>query len=95
MTLCNVYVKIIYAKIRNDDNLTFKENELQAEIVRNGLTTKTFCKKLGINPATFYRKTNGKTDFYRNEIVKISEILHLDKEAICRIFLTFNLRLRR
>lgn len=64
----------------------FKKNELQAEIVRNGLATETFSKKLGINTVTLYRKMNGETDFYRNEIVKIAEILHLNKKAICRIF---------
>lgn len=66
--------------------MVFKKNELQAEIVRNGLTKETFCKEMGINPVTFYRKMKGETDFYRKEIVKTSEILHLNKEDICRIF---------
>ena len=64
----------------------FKKNELQAEMVRNCLTAEALSKKLGINIVTLYRKMNGETDFYRNEIVKIAEILHLNKKAICRIF---------
>lgn len=64
----------------------FKKNELVAEIVRNNYKIEDFAKMVGLNPVTLYRKMNGKTDFYRNEIVKIAEILHLNNQSICNIF---------
>lgn len=64
----------------------FKKNELVAEIIRKGYKIEDFAKIVGLNPATLYRKMNGKTDFYRNEIVKIAEILDLSNRAICNIF---------
>ena len=64
----------------------FKENEFKAEIVRNGLTMKQVADALNIDVASLYRKINGTSDFYRGEINALIEILHLDDEAIMRIF---------
>lgn len=64
----------------------FRKNELKAEMARAGMTYKTLAKAIGINPSSLYRKVNGRTDFYRYEIFKITEILHLDDDTMRRIF---------
>ena len=53
---------------------------LMYEIKRNGYTVDTFCKQIGINKSTFYRKIseNSKTEFTRLEIEKMINLLHLD-----------------
>jgi AcrR family transcriptional regulator len=64
----------------------FKENELRAEMARAGVSTAELIKKIGINPATFYRKIGNDGSFTREEIGKIIEALHLDGETVERIF---------
>jgi predicted transcriptional regulator len=64
----------------------FKENEFKAEVVRNGLTMKQVADALNIDVASLYRKISGTSDFYRGEISALIKILHLDDEAIMRIF---------
>jgi DNA-binding XRE family transcriptional regulator len=64
----------------------FRKNELKAEMARAGMTYETLAKAIDINPSSLYRKINGQTDFYRYEIVKITEILHLDDDTMRRIF---------
>jgi DNA-binding XRE family transcriptional regulator len=71
----------------------FRKNELKAEIARAGMTYETLARAIDINPATLYRKINGHTDFYRYEIVKITEVLHLDDATMRRIFFAPDLRL--
>ncbi len=63
-----------------------KKNELKAEIVRKGLTVKEMARKLGMNPATLSNKINSHTEFTRDEMVKIGEILHLSQKNITSIF---------
>lgn len=64
----------------------FCKNELKAEMARNGITHEALAKAVGLSPSALYRKMIGQTDFYRYEIVKIAEALHLDDTAIRRIF---------
>ena len=64
----------------------FKENEFKAEVIRNGLTMKQVADALNIDAASLYRKTNGTSDFFRGEINELIKILHLDNEAVMRIF---------
>ena len=69
----------------------FQENEFKAELVRQGYTVNSLVvamKEAGmaINVATLYRKMNGTSDFFLNEINVIANILHLDVESILRIF---------
>ena len=64
----------------------FRKNELKAEMARAGMTYETLAKAIDINPSSLSRKINGQTDFYRYEIVKITEILHLDDDTMRRIF---------
>lgn len=69
----------------------FQENEFRAELVRNGYTVASFAEALknagiAMNIATLYRKMNGTSDFYLNEINVIADILHLDSTSILKIF---------
>lgn len=49
------------------------------------------CKSLGVSESTYYRKINGYSDFYRHEIITISNVLGLSDEQIYNIF--FNKKL--
>ncbi len=46
----------------------FNENEFRKLIAKKGLTLQNVADMLGINIATLYRKMNGTSDFYRNEM---------------------------
>lgn len=63
-----------------------KANELKSEVARNEMTLEELARFLGINKSTLNRKMYGKSDFYRNEIVQIANILHLSQERINAIF---------
>ena len=52
-------------------------NLLKGCIVSCGLTVKQVADKIGIGETTFYRKMNGQSDFYREEISKICDILSI------------------
>lgn len=69
----------------------FQENEFKAELVRQGFTVNSLVSAMKdagtpINVATLYRKMNGSSDFFLNEINTIANILHLDGASILRIF---------
>jgi len=63
-----------------------KVNLLRAKIVENGMTANSMCEKIGMGKSAYYRKINGTSDFYREEIVKISKVLNLTPEDIFSIF---------
>ena len=58
--------------------------EMKMKIVN--LTTEKVAKEIGIDPATFYRKKIGESDFYRSEIQILSKILKLTSEEVDAIF---------
>ncbi len=64
----------------------FKKNEFRAELVRREIKLETVAQALQIDVASLYRKMNGVSDFYRNEIERIAVILNLKSEDIMRIF---------
>ncbi|KXU52184.1 toxin-antitoxin system, antitoxin component, Xre domain protein, partial [Candidatus Stoquefichus sp. KLE1796] len=43
-------------------------------------------KKIGVDPATFYRKKIGESDFYRREIQVLRKILNLTSKEVDEIF---------
>ena len=43
-------------------------------------------KKIGVDPATFYRKKVGESDFYRREIQALRKILNLSSKEVDSIF---------
>ena len=57
-----------------------------AEIVRQSSDVATLAKEMGIDKVTLYRKMDGTSDFYLNEIEKIRSILKLNDEDTLKIF---------
>lgn len=64
----------------------FQKNEFKAELVRRGLSVEQVAKMLGIDPASLYRKINGESDFFRNEIDALRTKLDLSDDDILKIF---------
>ena len=64
----------------------FRKNELRSEMVRQGITNESLAKAINISDSAMYRKMNGESDFYRNEIIAISKILNLNNARMCEIF---------
>ncbi len=60
----------------------FNKKEFCRTIEDAGYTLKDVADKLGICVPSLYRKMNGQSDFYRNEIVKIAELIGFEKIGI-------------
>lgn len=56
----------------------FNKLKFRAAIIERGKTMGDVAKMLEINEATLSRKTNGVSDFSREEIQKICEYLNLE-----------------
>jgi predicted transcriptional regulator len=56
----------------------FNKNKFKAILVEKGISVYDVAKLLGISPATLYRKMNGESDFFREEIQKIGEVIGKD-----------------
>lgn len=61
-------------------------NELRAERIRRGKTVKEIASLLGITYDAYLKKENGKTMFNPNQIILVSNYLHLSPEMINVIF---------
>ena len=61
---------------------------LEAKTKEAGLTNEEVAKRLSINQATYYRKKRGFSDFYREEIRIIADLLDLSSEEVNCIFFT-------
>lgn len=59
---------------------------LEAKTKECGLTNEDVARALDIDPATYYRKKRGETDFYRREIRLIRKLLCLTSEDVDAIF---------
>lgn len=59
---------------------------LDAKIKEKGLTNEAVAKELHIDPATFYRKKKGESDFTRKEIQILRKILSLTHQEVDLIF---------
>lgn len=51
---------------------------LEAELVRAGITKREMAKRIGCTPATLSLKLNGKAPLYFSEAVRIKEALKID-----------------
>lgn len=61
----------------------FRENELRAQMVRNGVSQEDLSKALGINTTTLWRKIKADGNFTRNEISIMIDYLNLkDPDSI-------------
>ncbi len=59
---------------------------LKGRMVENNLRDQDMANILGIDVSTFYRKKTGVSDFTREEIKRIKEVLHLSAEEVDAIF---------
>ncbi|MDD6467097.1 MAG: helix-turn-helix transcriptional regulator [Erysipelotrichaceae bacterium] len=64
---------------------------LDAKIKQKGLTLDKISSILGIDPATFYRKKKGESDFSRKEIQILRKTLDLTNQEVDSIFFTDSL----
>lgn len=64
----------------------FQKNEFKAELVRRGLSVEQVAKMLGIDTVSLYRKMNGESDFFRNEIDVLRRKLNLSDADLLKIF---------
>lgn len=55
----------------------FNKRKFKAAVILAGKTLPDIAELLGINLATLYRKMNGESDFYRNEIQILCEELKI------------------
>nr|DAI56289.1 MAG TPA: Regulatory protein-modification, helix-turn-helix, transcriptional regulator, DNA [Caudoviricetes sp.] len=69
--------------------------ELKAECARHGVTLEELASRIGVNNATLYRKMTGKSEFYRNELQVIRDVLCLNDDKFLLIFLITNLQKRK
>lgn len=51
-----------------------------------GITIRELAEKIGVNQATFYRKKKGISDFTREEIKQIKDLLDLDNAQVDKVF---------
>ena len=61
-------------------------NGLRGRIIAKGFSIDAFCKAIGMTRVTFNRRMSGKTEFTRDEIAKIMEVLELTVEEMYSIF---------
>ncbi len=52
---------------------------LRGALGYQGMTMAQLARRLGINPATLYRKINGRSDFYLWEAAAICQALHIPR----------------
>ena len=62
------------------------ENLLRGKIIGQGMTIGEFCEKANFVRATFDRKISGKTEFTREEIIRIRDTLNLTDDEFRDIF---------
>lgn len=71
-----------------DERRVVKLNALLLELKMKeaNVTMEKAAKVMNIDPATFYRKKIGESDFYRKEIQILRKILNLSSEDVDSIF---------
>lgn len=62
--------------------------KLEYFLKSKNMSIEDLCSALDISKTAYYRKTNGKSDFYRNEILKIRDLLQLSGQDVLDIFFT-------
>lgn len=60
--------------------------ELRERISKSGYKASYLAKMLEIKSSTYYRKVRGKNDFYPGEILRLCELLNIDKADREKIF---------
>lgn len=65
---------------------TMNRNKLIGKIKEQGKTIQQMAAEVGISLTAMSRKINGKTQFTREEIEKIADLLELTNEELLAIF---------
>ena len=66
--------------------MTYIEKELRKLFITHDLNVEKVSNEMGVNKSTLYQKLNGKREFTRKEIIKLSSVLELSDADILRIF---------
>lgn len=66
--------------------MTYMEKELRKLFITHDLNVEKVSNEMGVNKSTLYQKLNGKREFTRKEIIKLSSVLELSDADILRIF---------
>jgi hypothetical protein len=64
----------------------FNSDKLRGKMAEKRCTAEKMANFLGIDPATFYRKITGKTEFTRSEIQGVATLLVLSMQDLEDIF---------
>lgn len=64
----------------------FNSDKLRGKMAEKKVTSEKMANFLGIDPATVYRKVNGKSEFTRTEIQQIAVLLGLTMQDLEEIF---------
>lgn len=64
----------------------FVSELLKSQMVKNKINAESMSNALGINIVTFYRKLNGESEFNRQEMGIIRNVLCLNKDDMDSIF---------
>ena len=59
---------------------------IKSQMVKNKINAESMSNELGINMTTFYRKLNGESEFNRQEMGIIRNVLSLNKDDMDSIF---------
>lgn len=65
--------------------------KLKAARIQADIPIKEIAKRMGVNPATVYRKFDGKSEFTTSELLALKCMLGLDNEKFCDIFFSSEL----
>lgn len=86
LTYGNVSGNINLRKRKEGGIRMFKSELLKGEMVAKKIKAEYLADKIGINITTFYRKLGGESEFNRQEMNIIKNILHLNKDEMDAIF---------
>jgi len=64
----------------------FQKNEFKAALAREEITLTQLAESMKVSPVTLYRKANGISDFTREEITEIRNLLKLGDAETMSIF---------
>ncbi len=65
-------------------------NKLLGRVKEKGYTLDALSKDIGVNVATLSKKVNNKSEFHQGEMIKICNLLDIDKRDISEYFFCSN-----
>lgn len=71
-------ISLTYGNVRKGGGGMFNKAKFRAKVIENGLSMKDVAQSINVDTATLYRKMNGTSDFYRNEINELCLLLNIE-----------------